>query len=68
MIKESHVTDAEETKIKNEIEELKTTLTGNLLKDSETQQKIYELKKKIRPEIEDNPEEDDFEECLSCGS
>lgn len=59
----------EET-IKQEINKLKETLTGNLLEDGETQQKIYELKKQLKPEIETQPELDDFDDegCLYCGS
>lgn len=59
----------EET-IKQEIDKLKETLSGNLLADGETQQKIYELKKQLKPEIETQPELDDFDDegCLYCGS
>lgn len=59
-----------EEAIKKEIDELKCTLTGNLLEDGETQQKIYELKKQLRPEIETQPELDDIDDdgCLYCGS
>ena len=54
--------------IKSEIAQLKTQLTGNLFDDIETQQKIYELKKQLNPEIVEHPELDDDDECLSCGS
>lgn len=56
--------------IKQELENLKGTLTGNLLEDGETQQKIYELKKQLKPEIEASPELDDFDDegYLYCGS
>jgi hypothetical protein len=54
--------------IKAEIAQLKTQLTGNLFDDIETQQKIYELKKQLNPEIVEHPELDDDDECLSCGS
>lgn len=59
-----------EEKIHSEIETLKAQLTGNLFEDGETQQKIYDLKKQLRPEIEENPELDNYEEedCLYCGS
>jgi len=50
------------------INELKTQLTGDLFQDLETQQKIYELKKQLNPEIVDHPELDEDDECLSCGS
>lgn len=51
------------------IEELQATLTGDLFQDGETQQAIYELKKSLKPEIELQPELDDFGgECLSCGA
>jgi hypothetical protein len=57
------------TTIKEEIEQLKGMLTGNLFEDGETMQKIYELKKQLNPEIETNPELDDDEDiCLFCGS
>jgi len=59
-----------EEKILGEIQELKGKLTGNIFEDGELQQKIYELKKQLRPEIEENPELDDFDDegCLYCGS
>jgi hypothetical protein len=53
--------------IKKQIQDLKNTLTGNLFEDMETQQKIYDLKIKLNPEIAQRPELDD-DECLSCGS
>ena len=57
------------TTIKEQIEELKSFLTGDLFQDLETHQKIYELKKQLNPEIVDNPElDDDLEECQACGS
>ena len=57
------------TTIKEQIEELKSKLTGNIFEDGETQQKIYDLKKQLNPEIENNPElDDDLEECQACGS
>ncbi|MGM0480151.1 MAG: hypothetical protein ACQERC_13090 [Bacteroidota bacterium] len=60
----------EEQQILSEIEQLKTQLTGNLLEDGDTQQKIYELKKQLKPEIEEQPAADDFDDegCLYCGS
>ena len=58
-----------ETETLSKIKELQATLTGNLFTDGETQQAIYDLKKSLKPEIEANPELDDFDgECLSCGS
>lgn len=59
-----------EESIMGEIQELKGKLTGNIFEDGELQQKIYELKKQLRPEIEENPELDDFDDegCLYCGS
>lgn len=58
-----------ETETLNQITELQASLTGNLFEDMEVQQAIYELKKSLKPEIEENPELDDFGgECLSCGS
>lgn len=57
------------TTIKEQIEELKTKLTGDLFQDGEIMQKIYELKKQLNPEIETNSEVDDDEDgCLYCGS
>ena len=56
-----------EEELKKEIEVLKSALTGNLLEDIEIQQKIYEIKRMLNPEIVDRPELDD-DECLSCGS
>lgn len=57
-----------EQEIRDKIAELKSKLTGNLFEDGETQQEIYELKKILNPAIESNPELDDDDECLSCGS
>ena len=54
--------------IKTQIADLKKQLTGNLFDDIETQQKIYELKKQLNPEIVEHPELDEDDECLSCGS
>ena len=57
------------TTIKEQIEELKGMLTGDLFQDGDLMQKIYELKKQLNPEIETNPEFDDDEnDCLYCGS
>lgn len=57
------------TTIKEQIEELKATLTGDIFQDGETMQKIYELKKQLNPEIESNPDADEDEDgCLYCGS
>ena len=55
------------SEINAEIRSLKDTLTGDLLNDMETHQKIYELKKILNPEIVANPQLDD-DECISCGS
>lgn len=59
-----------EEKIMGEIRELQGKLTGNIFEDGDLQQQIYELKKQLRPEIEENPELDDFDDegCLYCGS
>lgn len=54
--------------IEQQITALKAQLTGDLFSDIETQQKIYELKKQLNPEIESHPEQDDDEGCLYCGS
>lgn len=53
--------------IDQQIEILRTKLTGNLLEDGEVQQEIYELKKQLNPRIEKEPEQDE-EGCLYCGS
>lgn len=55
------------SEINAEIRSLKDTLTGDLLSDMETHQKIYELKKILNPEIVANPQLDE-DECTSCGS
>lgn len=59
-----------EQKVMEEISQLKAQLTGNIFEDGEIQQKMYDLKKTLRPEIEANPELDDFDndDCLYCGS
>lgn len=54
--------------IEQQITALKAQLTGDLFSDIETQQKIYELKKQLNPEIESHPEQDDDDGCLYCGS
>ena len=56
-----------ELKIKQQIEEYKALLTGDIFADGDIQQKIYELKKELNPAIVDNPELDD-DICDSCGS
>jgi hypothetical protein len=58
------------TTIEEQITELKALLTGNIFEDGELMMEIYELKKQLNPEIENNPEldDDDLEECLYCGS
>jgi hypothetical protein len=53
--------------IKQQIEEYKALLTGDIFADGDIQQKIYELKKELNPAIVDNPELDD-DICDSCGS
>lgn len=61
------ITTQQEEVIRGEIATLKATLTGDLFQDMEAQQKIYELKVQLNPEIVENPEMDE-EECLSCGA
>ena len=57
------------TTIKEQIEELKGMLTGDLFQDGDLMMEIYNLKKQLNPEIETNPEADDDEnDCLFCGS
>jgi hypothetical protein len=60
------MTEVEE--VKEKIKDLKEKLTGDLFDDIELQQKIYELKKILVPEIVEEPELDDEEDCLYCGS
>jgi hypothetical protein len=56
-----------EEEIKNRIVELKSTLKGDIFQDGEIMQAIYDLKKQLQPEIEENPELDlDDEACLHC--
>lgn len=59
-----------EQEVLNKMNELKSKLTGNIFEDGEIMQEIYELKKILKPEIETNPELDDFDDegCLYCGS
>jgi len=54
--------------IEQQIAALKSQLTGDLFSDIETQQKIYELKKQLNPQIERAPEQDNDDGCLYCGS
>lgn len=55
--------------IEKQIEELKAKLTGDLFQDGELMMEIYNLKKQLNPEIENNPRaDDDLEDCLYCGS
>lgn len=54
-------------KIEEQIEILRTKLTGNLIEDGEIQMEIYELKKHMNPKIEQEPEQDE-DGCLYCGS
>ena len=54
--------------IRDKIIELRSRLTGNLFLDADLQQEIYELKVQLNPRIVENPELDDDEDCLSCGS
>ena len=60
----------EEKEIREKIEQLKSTLTGNLLDDCEIQNEIFQLKKQLSLEtnipIDKLDEEDDG--CLYCGS
>jgi hypothetical protein len=55
--------------IKEKIKNLQSELTGDIFTDGSIMQEIYDLKKKLNPEIENNPESDqDDEGCLYCGS
>ena len=62
----TEITAQQEETIRAQITEMKSTLTGDLFQDMDTQ-KIYELKVQLNPEIVENPQLDE-EECLSCGS
>ena len=58
-----------EEDIRAKIDDIKGQLSGNRFEDMRLMQEIYELKKKLNPAIEDNPELDDDEDgCLYCGS
>lgn len=58
----------EESHIQAEIARLKSLLTGNIFEDGETQQAIYDLKKQLNPAIEFQPQLDEDDDCLYCGS
>lgn len=57
--------------LKTKIDELRSTLTGNLLEDCDIQAEIYELKKELAKEqgitIEQYEANDDYF-CENCGS
>ena len=57
-----------EKDIKQEIKRLRSKLTGEMFQDMKTHQEIYDLKRILNPEIENNPELDQDDECLACGS
>ncbi len=59
---------SEDKEVRAEIKRLRETLTGDLLKDMEIQQAIYDLKLLLNPEIAKRPELDEDDECLSCGA
>lgn len=63
----TELTTQQEDLIREDIAKMKSTLTGDLFQDMDAQQKIYELKVQLNPEIVENPQLDE-EECLSCGS
>lgn len=58
--------------IENQINALKSKLTGNLLEDCEVQSEIYELKKQLALQqgitIEQLEDSENDEGCLYCGS
>ena len=54
--------------VKQEIQRLRSKLTGEMFQDMETHQEIYRLKLILNPEIAKNPEMDQDDDCLSCGS
>jgi hypothetical protein len=57
--------------LKTKIDELRSTLTGDLFADMETQQEIYDLKKQLSAlqgiTIEEYEANDDYF-CENCGS
>ena len=57
--------------LKQRIDELRSTLTGDLFADMETQQEIYNIKKELAKEqgitIEQYEANDDYA-CENCGS
>lgn len=57
--------------LKQKIDELRSTLTGDLFADMETQQEIYDLKKQLSAlqgiTIEEYEANDDYA-CENCGS
>ena len=59
---------SEEKDMNTEMMALKNMLTGDLYEDMDTHQQIYDLKKKINPEIVNNPDLDQDDDCLACGS
>ena len=54
--------------LEQQIQELETTLTGNLWDDAPTMAKIYELKKQLTPVEESVEVDQDQDGCLYCGS
>lgn len=60
-----------EQELKSKIDELRSTLTGDLFGDMETQQEIYELKKQVSAlqgiTIDEYDANDDYV-CENCGS
>ena len=54
--------------VKQEIKRLRSKLSGEMFQDMETHQEIYRLKLILNPEIAKNPEMDQDDDCLSCGS
>jgi hypothetical protein len=56
-----------EKEILKQIEEYKQLLTGDIFQDGDLQQKIYDLKKQLNPDIVENPELD-HDICDSCGA
>ena len=60
-----------EKELKDLIDSLKAELTGDLLKDCDIQAEIYHFKKelaKIQGITIEQYEDDNRDECLSCGS
>tara|TARA_R110000803_G_scaffold44486_3_gene94141 strand:+ start:6402 stop:6575 length:174 start_codon:yes stop_codon:yes gene_type:complete len=50
------------------IQEIESTLTGNLWDDAPKMAEIYEIKKTLTPAQEQQEEVEEEDDCLYCGS